>query len=66
MEEFYKEICEAVTIEEEKAVCKKYNKPYSDVRICIDRAMKSHMNSLSNDRAVFHQMIVSSLKENLL
>jgi hypothetical protein len=65
-EEFYKDICEASTREEEAKVCIAYHKPYRKVRTCIEDAIKEHGLSFQNDKVSFHKMIIKNLKNERL
>lgn len=60
--EFYKEICNASELSEEKEICLRYDKGFKKVRSAINEAMKTHMMSCSNDIGVFQQMIIIELK----
>lgn len=63
-DEFYKEICNAEELEQEKEICARYNMNFKKVRTCINTAMKQHMMSSSNSREVFHSMIINELKRH--
>ena len=60
--EFYTEICNASTLEEEEEICLKYNKDFKKVTNCINNAMTQHMSSSSNSKSEFHEMIIAELK----
>lgn len=60
--EFYKEICNAVSAKEHKQVCDKYNKDFSLTMLCITQALDIDMRSTTVDRDIFHKRIQEQLK----
>lgn len=61
--EFYKEICNAVSAKEHKEICDKYNKDFKLVMLCIEQSLDiDMMSSTTMDRDTFHKTIQEQLK----